>query len=64
MKRQAFIRHLTVHGCELRREGSNHSIYWNPQNGNVSAVPRHNEIKPLTARKICRELGIPEPKKS
>lgn len=30
MQRRALIRHLTRHGCILRREGGNHSIYLNP----------------------------------
>jgi len=32
------IRHLEQHGCALFREGSNHTMYWNPQNRSVSAV--------------------------
>jgi len=30
MKRQALLKHLRQHGCELFREGANHSIFWNP----------------------------------
>jgi hypothetical protein len=26
-----------------------------------SAIPRHNEINNYLARKICHDLGIPEP---
>ena len=29
MKRRALVRHLEQHGCELLREGANHSIYVN-----------------------------------
>ena len=61
MKRRALIRHLRRHGCELLREGRRHSIYWNPSNGKVSAVPRHTEIVDKLAVKICKDLGVPKP---
>lgn len=61
MKRNALIRHLSKHGCELVREGGRHSIWKNRNSGEMTAVPRHNEIKELMARKICRDLGIAEP---
>ena len=61
MKRRDLIRHLAAHGCVLRREGASHTIYWNPANNQTSSVPRHTEIDDFLARKICRDLGIPEP---
>ena len=61
MKRRDLIRHLIDNGCELVREGGNHSWWGNPENGRRSAVPRHNEISDHLARKICRDLGITEP---
>jgi mRNA interferase HicA len=61
MERHDLIRHLTSHGCQLLREGRRHSLYRNPANGMVSAVPRHAEINDFLARKICRDLEIPEP---
>jgi len=61
MKRRDLERHLREHGCELLREGGNHSVYWNPADRRTSSVPRHREISDLLARKICRDLGIPEP---
>ncbi len=60
MKRHALIKHLRRHGCELLREGRRHSVYWNPANGRITTVPRHKEIVDVLARKICRDLGIPE----
>ena len=60
MKRNALIRHLSKHGCELLREGGRHSIWKNTHTGDMAAVPRHTEIKALMARKICRDLGVPE----
>jgi hypothetical protein len=35
-------------------------IWTNPATGAVEAVPRHTEIPNLLARKICRDLGIPQ----
>jgi hypothetical protein len=29
--------------------------------GTMTAVPRHQEIKELMARKICQDLDIPKP---
>ncbi len=61
MKRQDLVRHLEEHGCELLREGGNHSIYVNRTARRSSAIPRHREINDFLARKICRDLEIPEP---
>jgi mRNA interferase HicA len=44
----------------LKREGAAHSLWLNPASGGVEAVPRHTEIPDLLARKICRNLGVPE----
>jgi hypothetical protein len=62
MKRAALLRHLRKHGCHLKREGRSHSLWTNPANGNVEAIPRHVEIGDNLARKICRSLGVPDPK--
>ena len=61
MKRRALVRHLEEHGCELLREGANHSIFVNRAAGKTSAVPRHAEINDDLARKICKDLAIPAP---
>jgi mRNA interferase HicA len=50
-----------MHGCVLKREGGSHSLWTNPTNGVVEAVPRHTEISNILANKICRNLRIPEP---
>ena len=60
MKRGSLLRHLRKHGCYLKREGSEHSLWTNPQTGAVEAVPRHTEISNLLAKKICRNLSVPE----
>jgi predicted RNA binding protein YcfA (HicA-like mRNA interferase family) len=59
VKRRDLIRHLEHHGCELLREGGNHSIYVNRKARRTSSVPRHNEINNDLARKICRDLEVP-----
>jgi hypothetical protein len=60
MKRSALLRHLRRHGCVLKREGRSHSLWANPRNGQVEAVPRHTEVPDLLARKIGRGLSVPE----
>lgn len=62
MKRRDLIRHLEDHGCQLLREGANHTIYSRPETGHKEAVPRHAEVKKHLARSICRNLGVPVPK--
>ncbi|MGH7813085.1 MAG: type II toxin-antitoxin system HicA family toxin [Candidatus Binataceae bacterium] len=60
MKRRDLIRHLERHGCEFFREGGNHTIYINRLLRLTSSVPRHREVNDFLARKICRDLGVPE----
>ncbi len=60
MKRRALLKHLRQHGCELLREGSRHSIYWNPACRRTTSVPRHREIVDKLAIKICKDLDIPK----
>ena len=59
MKRAELIRHLHSHGCELLREGSRHSWWHHLPSNKRSAVPRHNEISDVMAKKICKDIGIP-----
>jgi len=61
MKRSEFERHLRSSGCLRVREGGRHAIWSNPANGATAAVPRHNELKRNTARRICFDLGIEKP---
>ncbi|HNW94225.1 MAG TPA: type II toxin-antitoxin system HicA family toxin, partial [bacterium] len=42
MKRHELLRYLKAHGCELLREGTRHTVYWNPANRQTSTVPRHS----------------------
>lgn len=60
MKRRDLIRHLEKQGCELLREGGQHSIFINRKTRKSSAVPRHREINEFLVRRICRDLDIPD----
>ncbi|MGD0075275.1 MAG: type II toxin-antitoxin system HicA family toxin [Candidatus Binataceae bacterium] len=60
MKRRDLLRHLEKHGCSLFREGKNHTVYMNRGARKTSTVPRHREVNEFLARKICRDLEIPE----
>jgi len=59
MKRKELLKHLTENGCVLEREGSKHTVFYNPITNRSATVPRHREINTFTARAICRDLGIP-----
>ena len=61
MKRRDLMRHLESHGCIQLREGSNHTVYVNPEAQKVSTIPRHREINSHLAKKICRDLETPDP---
>lgn len=61
MKRADLLRHLTAHCCELLREGSRHSVMVNRAVGKTTTVPRHREINDFLAKKICRDLDVPDP---
>jgi mRNA interferase HicA len=60
LKRRDLLTHLSRHGCVLLREGAKHSWWINPANGKRTAIPRHTEIGAILARKICRDLAVPE----
>jgi len=61
MKRRDLIRHIERNGCELLREGGNHSVYVNRAKRKSTTVPRHREINEFLAKKICQDLEIPRP---
>lgn len=61
MKQRQLLNHLKKHGCRLYREGAKHPVYENPATGKRTTVPRHREIDNVTARAICKQLGIPPP---
>jgi hypothetical protein len=43
------------------REGGRHTVYVNRAAQRSTSIPRHREINDLLARKICRDLQVPEP---
>jgi len=57
MKRRDLERRLRIAGCYLKKEGASHSLWINPKNGVMEAVPRHLEIKEPLARKILKNLN-------
>jgi mRNA interferase HicA len=59
MKRNDLLHYLRSNGCELLREGSRHSWWYNPILNKKSAVPRHNEINEFLAKKICKDPCVP-----
>jgi mRNA interferase HicA len=59
MKRNAFIKYLKANGCNLVREGGNHSLYMNTKNGKKSTVGSHPEMSNLMCKVVCKQLGIP-----
>jgi predicted RNA binding protein YcfA (HicA-like mRNA interferase family) len=61
VKTRDLVRHLRSHGCEFRKHGAKHDLYWNPTNKKVTTIPRHSDIKRFTAVSVCRTLEIPEP---
>jgi len=61
LKRRDLIRYLEKKGCELLREGGNHTVYVNRKEKKASTVPRHREIDHNLAKKIFKDLGIPQP---
>ncbi|WP_412754524.1 type II toxin-antitoxin system HicA family toxin [Legionella pneumophila] len=56
-----FIAHLESYRCSLKRNGGNHDIYQNDLKPHlISSIPRHNQINPYTADKICKDLEVPK----
>ena len=61
MKRRDLIKNLEKMGCIFVRHGGKHDWYQNPKTKISQSIPRHREINDYLARKICRDLQIPEP---
>jgi mRNA interferase HicA len=61
MKRRDLLRHLSQYGCQLLREGGEHSIWENTTNNHRTSIPRHREIVDFTAARICKQLDVPPP---
>jgi mRNA interferase HicA len=61
MKRRDPLRQLSSLGCTLLREAGSHSWWHNPALNTRSAIPRHNEVNDYLVKKICKDLGVPQP---
>jgi hypothetical protein len=61
MKRQKLMKHLRRHGCVVLREGSRHTIVFNPVKNLQTSVERHREINSRTTHGICKQLDVPAP---
>ena len=57
MKRRDLLDHLAREGCVMHREGSDHSVYFNPENGHLSTVPRHREIDIFSGQEDMPSVG-------
>jgi mRNA interferase HicA len=56
MKRRDLILKLKSAGFTLYRHGSEHDIFTNKTT--AVQVPRHTEIKELTAKRILKDAGL------
>jgi hypothetical protein len=63
MKRRDLVKHFLKNECIFIREGARDSVFFNPLLRKTSTAPRHNEIDNFLAKKICRNLGIEQPKR-
>jgi hypothetical protein len=54
MKRVELIQKITSLGAELERHGAKHDWYVKKSTNVGQAVPRHNEIKESTAKRIIK----------
>jgi len=61
LKLRDLERHLTASGCQVMREGANHTRWGRLDGPQRTSVPRHREIKPGLVRAICKDLGIAPP---
>ena len=53
MKRRELEKKLTKHGWRFLRHGGNHDVW--TDGSREEAVPRHNEINEMLARKILKQ---------
>ena len=60
MKASELARLAKKHGCYIKRHGSQHDIWVNPNTGNTARIPRHQskEVATGTADNIINDLGL------
>lgn len=56
-QRQMTVNDLIENGFQLKREGKNHAIYWNPKTRQTIPVKRH-DFDENDRRYILKEAGI------
>ena len=59
MKRRDLLARLRDEGCVLVRTVGRHDFWRNVITGACQPVPRHRELKEITARSIIRRLSTP-----
>ena len=57
MKRKDLIQKISELGAELERHGAKHDWYVKKSTNIGQAVPRHNEIKETTAKRIIKAFS-------
>jgi len=60
MKASEIARLAKKNGCRIKRHGSEHDIWINPQTGGVAPIPRYpsKEVATGTANRIKKDLGL------
>lgn len=60
MRTSEMKRRLRAAGCQLKREGANHEIWYSPITGKNFQVPRHDsqELPTGTAQSIMKQAGL------
>jgi mRNA interferase HicA len=57
MKSNELLKRLRRYGSFLKREGSAHSLWINPNTGKIEAVPRHTEYRIDSQSKMSRSIN-------
>jgi len=60
MRRRDLEQRLRISGCYLKRQGASHSLWINPKNGAVEAVPRHSVLT-HSLRTMVEKLVVSKP---
>lgn len=60
MKYSEITRRLKSAGCYIKKEGSNHTLWYSPITGRMFPVSRHKseEAKRLTLKSISEQSGV------
>lgn len=60
MKASELTKLAKKYGCKIKRHGSDHDIWINPQTGKTAQIPRHGskEVATGTAHRIKTDLGL------